>query len=218
MAARLDRDQVVRTALKLLDEVGLEGLTLRRLAKELDVQAPALYWHFANKQALLDEMATALQRELDETGAHPDPAVPWQDWFAEMFRHLRRGLLRHRDGAKVFGGTRLTGTGHAARQEELLRHLTGAGFAPGAAARAFFIAYTFTMGFVIEEQAVHPMPGERAPGYDVAERAARLSDHPLAAQVSGDLFGDFDTRFEEGLAAVVAGVEVTLLGGGAAPR
>ncbi|WP_344527822.1 TetR/AcrR family transcriptional regulator C-terminal domain-containing protein [Streptomyces albiaxialis] len=212
-AARLDPDQVVRTALTLLDEVGLEGLTLRRLARELDVQAPALYWHFKNKQSLLDEMATALQRELDETGGHPEPGAPWQDWFSEMFRHLRRGLLRHRDGAKVFGGTRLTGTGHAARQEEHLRLMTAAGFTPGAAARAFFIAYTFTMGFVIEEQAVHPMPGERTPGYDVEERAARLApEHPLAAAVSGDFFGDdYDARFEEGLRAVVAGVEATLL-------
>jgi len=50
----LERDLVVNTALKLLDEVGLDGLTLRKLAAELGVQAPALYWHFKNKQALLD--------------------------------------------------------------------------------------------------------------------------------------------------------------------
>src|SRR5262245_36093000 len=56
----LDRETVVRTALRVLDEVGLEGLTLRRIAAELDVQAPALYWHFKNKQELLDEMATTM--------------------------------------------------------------------------------------------------------------------------------------------------------------
>ena len=53
----LDREHVVRVALRLLDEAGLDGLTLRRLAAELDVKAPALYWHFANKQDLLDHMA-----------------------------------------------------------------------------------------------------------------------------------------------------------------
>src|ERR1700688_4158094 len=55
----LKRQGVVRTALRILDEVGLDGLTVRKLASELGVQAPALYWHFKNKQALLDEMATA---------------------------------------------------------------------------------------------------------------------------------------------------------------
>jgi len=52
----LDRKRVADTALKLLNEVGLDGLTLRAIAKELDVKAPALYWHFKDKQALLDEM------------------------------------------------------------------------------------------------------------------------------------------------------------------
>nr|WP_206442375.1 TetR/AcrR family transcriptional regulator C-terminal domain-containing protein [Streptomyces boncukensis] len=208
----MDRAQVVDTALRLLNEVGLEGLTLRRLAQELHVQAPALYWHFAGKQALLDEMATAIQRQLDESAGHPEPGAPWQDWYRESFRLLRRALLRYRDGAKVFGGTRLTSVAHAARQEEQLRLMTDAGFTPGAAARALFLGYTFTMGFVTEEQAVHPMPDERAPGYDIVDRVARLApEHPLAAQVSTDLFADYPARFEEGLAAVTAGVEATLL-------
>ena len=56
--APLDRTRVADTALKLLNEVGLDGLTLRAIARELDVKAPALYWHFKDKQALLDEMAT----------------------------------------------------------------------------------------------------------------------------------------------------------------
>ena len=47
--AKIERDTVVTTALELLDEVGIDGLTMRRLAQALDVQAPSLYWHFANK-------------------------------------------------------------------------------------------------------------------------------------------------------------------------
>ncbi|WP_163572119.1 TetR family transcriptional regulator [Fodinicola feengrottensis] len=56
----LTRDRVVVVALRLLDEDGLEKLTLRRIAKELDVQAPALYWHVANKRALLDYLTDAM--------------------------------------------------------------------------------------------------------------------------------------------------------------
>lgn len=61
---KLDKKLVVDTALRLLNEVGLDGLTLRAIAKELNVQAPALYWHFKNKQALLDEMATEMYRRM----------------------------------------------------------------------------------------------------------------------------------------------------------
>ena len=64
MAERLDRERVVRAALALLDEVGLDGLTLRRLAQDLGVKAPALYWHVASKADLLHEMAVTMLRDL----------------------------------------------------------------------------------------------------------------------------------------------------------
>ncbi|MEU0838411.1 TetR/AcrR family transcriptional regulator C-terminal domain-containing protein [Streptomyces sp. NPDC005962] len=207
---RLDRDQVVEAALRLLNEVGLEGLTLRRIAKELNVQAPALYWHFKNKQALLDEMATAMFRRLAEGAPQLDGAT-WQEHLIASQRTLRRALLGYRDGAKVFSGTRFTGTPHAAPMEAQLRAFVDAGFTPGAAARASFLAYTFTLGFVIEEQAVEPLPGERAPGYDVAERTALIGpDYPLTAAVGADLFEDYEARFEEALRTIVAGIEATL--------
>ena len=45
----LSRDEVLAGAMRVLDEVGLDGLTMRRLAKKLRVQPGALYWHFADK-------------------------------------------------------------------------------------------------------------------------------------------------------------------------
>ncbi|MFF5945755.1 TetR family transcriptional regulator, partial [Streptomyces althioticus] len=74
----LDRARVADTALRLLNEVGLDGLTLRAIAKELDVKAPALYWHFRDKQALLDEMATQMFRRM-AADAELDPADTWQE-------------------------------------------------------------------------------------------------------------------------------------------
>lgn len=213
-AARLDRAVVVQTALRLLNEVGLEGLTLRRIAKELDVQAPALYWHFENKQSLLDEMATAMLRDLQDGSAWPDEDLSWQEWMKTSLRFLRNALLRYRDGAKVFSGTQLTDTGHGAGQEAYLRMMTRAGFAPATAGRAYFIAFTFTIGFVIEEQAVEPEPGERAPEYDPEVRAARMApDHPLAAQISEELFSGYEARFEEGIDVVVTGIEARMAPG-----
>ena len=59
----LDRQLILHHAFDVLNKGGLEGLTLRKLAAQLDVQAPAIYWHFKNKQELLDEMGTQGLRE-----------------------------------------------------------------------------------------------------------------------------------------------------------
>jgi AcrR family transcriptional regulator len=203
---KLDKRLVSETALRLLNEVGLDGLTLRAIAKELDVQAPALYWHFKNKQELLDEMATEMYRRM-LAAAGPPGAVTWQERLLAANRGLRAALLSYRDGAKVFSGSRFTNTEHAADQEAILRSLVEAGFELPQAARATFTVFLFTVGFVTEEQGVRPVPGEPRRGYDVEERAARMADFPLAAAAGTELFQTYDEGFEEGLRLLIAGIE-----------
>jgi TetR/AcrR family tetracycline transcriptional repressor len=217
VVTRLDRLTVVEAALKLLNETGLEGLSLRRIATELDVKAPALYWHFASKQALLDEMATQILRGMMRTAALSDdsedgsrPEADWREWIAHAMRALRSSLLGYRDGAKVFSGTTFTGTEHAAPLQNALETLVGQGFTLRSAARAWATAYSYTIGFVIEEQAVYPVPGERDPRYDLAERAERLGDYPAAAEMGGEILADYEEGFEAGLSIVIAGIAAKL--------
>ncbi|WP_416962221.1 TetR/AcrR family transcriptional regulator C-terminal domain-containing protein [Streptomyces sp. Agncl-13] len=205
--APLDRKRVADTALKLLNEVGLDGLTLRAIARELDVKAPALYWHFKDKQALLDEMATEMYRRM-VADAPLAPEDTWQERLLKSNRALRDALLGYRDGAKVFSGSRFTGTLHAVEMEKTLRLFTEAGFTLAQAVRATSTSYLFTIGFVSEEQGVKPLPGERREGYDVDERARLMADFPLSAAAGAEIFHDYGQHFEEGLAVVVAGVEV----------
>ncbi|WP_282699736.1 TetR/AcrR family transcriptional regulator [Streptomyces sp. CC219B] len=203
--APLDRTRVADTALKLLNETGLDGLTLRAIARELDVKAPALYWHFKDKQALLDEMATEMYRRM-VAGASFHPADTWRERLLKANRGLRTALLGYRDGAKVFSGSRFTGIEHAAQMEDTLRLLASAGFTLAQAVRATTTSYAYTLGFVTEEQGVHPLPDERREGYDLTERARLLADFPLAAAAGAEIFEDYDTHFEEGLALVIDGV------------
>ncbi|MDX3070003.1 TetR/AcrR family transcriptional regulator C-terminal domain-containing protein, partial [Streptomyces sp. ND04-05B] len=162
--------------MRLLNEVGLEGLSLRLIAKELDVQAPALYWHFTNKQDLLDEMATEMVRRMAvdwaAMPAGPDDGVDWQAALRARMRGLRAHLLRYRDGAKVYSGTHFTDLSYAEPMEANLRVLTAAGFSPAAAGRAWFTAYSYTIGYVIEEQSMGVDPAGGGEGYDLAARAA----------------------------------------------
>ncbi|MFB7494185.1 TetR/AcrR family transcriptional regulator [Streptomyces sp. NPDC056161] len=212
----LDRARVADTALRLLNEVGLDGLTLRAIARELDVRAPALYWHFKDKQALLDEMATEMYRRMVAATAL-DPGDTWRERLLRSNRALRAALLGYRDGAKVFSGSRFTGIEHAAQMEDSLRIFVAAGFTLGQAVRATTTTYFHTLGFVTEEQGVRPLPGERREGYDVEERARMLADFPLSAAVGAEIFDDYDRRFEEGLELVIAGIEARYGPGWAPP-
>ena len=204
----LDRPAIVRAALDLLDQVGLDGLTLRRLGMALHVQAPALYWHFTNKQELLDEMATAM---LQESMAELDTTVPfagtWHDFAVRYASGLRRMLLRHRDGAKVFSGTYLTDPTVFGAMHFALEVFVRDGFSARHAALALGIIYSYTIGFVIEEQAVFPVPGQRDPRYEPRRRAERIDDrHALAAEVGQELFANYDKRFAYGLDVISRGL------------
>ncbi|WP_426568882.1 TetR/AcrR family transcriptional regulator C-terminal domain-containing protein [Streptomyces canus] len=201
----LDRQRVADTALRLLNEVGLEGLTLRAIANELDVKAPALYWHFKDKQALLDEMATEMYRRMT-AGTPLDPADTWRERLYKANRGLRAALLGYRDGARVFSGSRFTGIEHAEQMEDTLRLFTASGFTLAQAVRATSTTYLYTLGFVIEEQGVQPLPGERREGFDLDERARMMSAYPLAAKAGAEIFADYERHFEEGLELVIDGI------------
>ncbi|MEU6863893.1 TetR/AcrR family transcriptional regulator [Streptomyces sp. NPDC046876] len=200
----LSRTTVAEAALRLLNETGLEKLTLRAIAAELDVKAPALYWHFKNKQELIDEMATEMYRRM----ARDEPQRPtgWREMLLAANRGLRRALLSYRDGARVFSGSRFTGAEHGEQQEAHLRALLEAGFELPQAVRTLTTTFMYTLGFVTEEQGVHPVAGERREGYDVSERSERLADYPAAAAAGSHLFEDYDAHFEEGLEIILAGV------------
>ncbi|MET9253483.1 TetR/AcrR family transcriptional regulator C-terminal domain-containing protein [Streptomyces sp. NPDC003717] len=207
----LDRRRVVDTALRLLNEVGLDGLTLRAIATELEVKAPALYWHFKDKRALLDEMATEMYRRM-VAGTPLGAADTWRERLLRSNRGLRAALLGYRDGARVFSGSRFTGMEHAEQMEDNLRLFTAAGFTLAQAVRASSTSYLFTLGFVIEEQGMRPLPDEGEEGrqgVDVDERARRMADFPLSAAAGAEIFLDYDRQFEDGLALVLAGIAAT---------
>src|SRR5690348_3341702 len=101
--ARLDRARTLRTALDLLDEAGLDALTMRRLADALQVRAGALYRYYATKQDLLTAMAEHMLTGVAQTAGKADSG--WEEHLRALARALRTALLAHRDGARVFAGT-----------------------------------------------------------------------------------------------------------------
>ncbi len=93
MAARepLNREKILDAALAIADEEGLSGLSMRRLAKALGVEAMALYNHVANKSAILDGLADRVFAEVEL----PDPALPWPERVRALATSTYAALGRH---------------------------------------------------------------------------------------------------------------------------
>ncbi|WP_435591108.1 TetR/AcrR family transcriptional regulator C-terminal domain-containing protein [Nocardia sp. bgisy118] len=207
---KLDAEVIAVAALALLDEVGLDGLTMRKVAAALNVQAPALYWHLANKRELLDAMARAVFVSAVDGIEAPRRDEDWRDWLIALASRLRRAMLGYRDGAKVLAGTYIDDESMWRTVELTLRTLEDAGFSKTRAARVFPILLHYTVGFVIEEQArSDDAYGDRNPY--LPERLADVIDahrYPLTAQLVTDVFsGDTDTEFTEGLRVILAGID-----------
>ncbi|MCX4759343.1 TetR/AcrR family transcriptional regulator C-terminal domain-containing protein [Kitasatospora purpeofusca] len=197
----LQRDEVVRTALRLLDEVGIDGLTTRRLARELGVQSPALYWHFKSKRELLDLMAEAMLAEALPPDREPDPEH-WPEWVAADARAKRRGLLAHRDGARVHAGT-LPTADELPAVEAQLSALCRAGLRPDTALRLLLTVDRYLMGWVTEEQAWR-QDAEQRDGAPFPDEALR--DLPLLREAADVLrMTDHDADFEYGLRVLIEG-------------
>jgi TetR/AcrR family tetracycline transcriptional repressor len=149
----LERESVVRVALALLDEVGLDGLTVRRLAERLGVQNPALYRHFKNKQDLLDAMARAMIADAFRGIGPPATGEYWALWLEEVATRFQRTVLAHRDGARVLGLADLSKSDVPATQEMALRVLTAAGFDLRTALVSVVALFDYALGAAFEEQA-----------------------------------------------------------------
>jgi TetR/AcrR family transcriptional regulator, tetracycline repressor protein len=206
---KINRDLVTRAGLKLLNEIGLEQLTLRRLAVELNVQAATLYWHFKSKQELLDEMATTV---LTEGAANLLPrrtSSDWRVWASSYGEGLRKTLLAYRDGARMASGTKLTTTEPLKATEKIAAQLMASGFSLRASVVLLSTIYNYTLSFTMEEQAVLPSPGEKSPFYSLEARNARLDPaiFPLHRQATSILFDRYDRRFREGLDLILNGAE-----------
>jgi TetR/AcrR family tetracycline transcriptional repressor len=203
---KLSVEAIAGTALSQLDDVGLDGLTMRLVAGALDVQPAALYWHVKNKQELLDAMAIRIYADAVDGLEGPRAGVGWEQWLAALARALRRAMLRHRDGARIFAGSNLSEPALFRATELALRTLQDAGFDVHLAARAVAALMHYTIGFTIEEQAHLAGP---APGTHALVDAARF---PLTAQAYArdDLFDpDTDACFEYGLELILTGMAAT---------
>ena len=170
---QLHKRDVVDAATALLDTYGIADLTMRRLARELNVSPGALYWHFANKQELLGALADRILEPVGEVSGS------WRTRVAGVCSALRDALLSHTDGAELVSAS--FAAGQSAAMARVLTWLTDAAQDAGVAAEhAQLAARTvlyYVLGFTVDEQSRLQWD---AAGADLPEQQSVLTEDPSA--------------------------------------
>src|SRR5262245_43385459 len=147
MAARvpLTRERIIVAAVALVDEHGLEALSMRKLGAALGVEAMSLYNHVENKDDVLDGVLDHVLREVPL----PDPTLPWDEQLWVLGRGFRDAGLAHPGVLPMFGARPIRTIQGFAPLEAAFGALRDAGLDGDAALDAFLSLASFVLGFVL---------------------------------------------------------------------
>jgi TetR/AcrR family tetracycline transcriptional repressor len=204
---KLTRDRVIDTALRIMDEEGLEAVSMRRVGRELGVEAMSLYHHVQDKEDLLLGIRERVLSEFLDPGTEGD----WEVRARQAARSWRHILRAHPNIMVLISESkRFAMTSTSMRPTEtalcLLREV---GLTEDDAVKGFCALGGFIVGFVMFEIGVTrasgpenqpPTPEALMEAFPADEFPCFMSSLPYLMQ------GDIDQRFEYGLDLLIAGI------------
>ncbi len=190
----LDAARVLDAAFSVLEAHGFEGLTIRRIAAALGVKNPALYWHFRNKQEIVNGMAGRLLDRMVAAVGH-EPA-DWRGWLIHAAGGYRQTLLSVRDGAEILSNANLSRSAHFAEFQRGIAFLASQGFSERDATIGMVTVFDYALGVTYEHQADARLVEDASP-----PPAALFA--PLGVSIRNDAR---DQLFEGGLALILDGL------------
>jgi AcrR family transcriptional regulator len=196
----ITRDAIVEAALRLLDKDGLDELSMRRLADELDTGPASLYWHVGSKDGLLDLIFDRVIGEVELPT--PEPGR-WQEQLKEMARAGRAMIIRHRDIVRISIGRIPMGPNALRVSDRLFAILRAGGVPDPLAVTAHHLLFAIINGFTLDETTDVGAERDRPTDEDAANAARDyvaalpLDQFPNLVAVS-EYFGyaDNDQSFE----------------------
>jgi AcrR family transcriptional regulator len=141
----LNRDRVLRAAIRLADEGGFESLTMRKLGQELGVQAMSLYNHVANKDDIRDGIVDVVMEEVEV----PSNGTDWKAAIRQSAISHHDVLLRHRWACSLMMATPRVSRPRLRWMEWLLQTLREAGFSANMTHHAYHALDSHIMGFTL---------------------------------------------------------------------
>jgi len=206
----LSRAAVIAAAVDLADEIGVEPLTLRKLAAHLGVQPMSIYHHVANKDEILDGMVDAVFAEIEM----PPPATPWREAMRVRATSARDALRRHPWAAGMLDSRTSPGPANLGHHDAVLACLRHNGFSVAMTAHAYAVLDAFIYGFALQERSLPGGGGEELADFADELMAGFGAEYPHLAEFTaahvaqpGYVFGD---EFPFGLELILDGLERAL--------
>lgn len=201
---KLSKDKIYQAALKIINVEGLESLSMRRLAHELNVEAASLYNHIKNKSELLD----LIQENLFKTLPTPKKTQDWKKYLCELAYSMRKGLLQYPKVVPLFA-TRPSLTISALKQtERVFTVLRMAGFKYSDIVFAYQSLCIFILGHLQAE--VGHVPGaidEIEPSF--SNHSITKFPHLLEAYSQSES-KNYDNWFDFNIKMIITGLEKIL--------
>ncbi|GAA3903653.1 hypothetical protein GCM10022244_12330 [Streptomyces gulbargensis] len=216
----LTPDQIVRAAIELLDDEGLDGLNMRSLGARLGTAATAVYWHIKTKDELVRLAGDAVWHEVEL----PDlDATGWRPAAAAMAGSMHAMLTRHPWLGQAFGSHLLYGPGKSRHDDHSLALYEKAGFAPADADRAAATVFVYVLGSALGAAAQvsltrrlsrsgdpeKELADTMAAATEVAMNFPRLRER-LGGTAATEYLAAPDRTFEFGLETILDGFEAQL--------
>jgi AcrR family transcriptional regulator len=205
--AGLSRERVLQTALAIVDSEGIDALSMRRLGRELGVEAMSLYSYVRNKQDLIEGVVEEVFRELPliEPGTGP-----WAERLQAHAEAVRAALLRHPNAVRLVAGRPLDTEGTAAYVESALVELQGYGLDLATADRVLGLLASFIIGSVAEqagtEQRIEAEGNAVVEGATPRPGRTEPDRFPHVAAIMGRGDPDHDDDFTFGFQVIAAGI------------
>ena len=162
----LSRERVLRAAVGLADESGIDSLTMRKLGDTVGVEAMSLYNHVANKDDLLDGMIDLVFSEI----GLPSGGSDWKTAMRQRAISAREVLSRHRWAIGLMDSRSSPGAATLRHHDAVIGSLREGGFSIEMAAHAFSVLDSYIYGFALQEASLP---------FDTEEQTADLAKRIL---------------------------------------
>jgi len=205
----LTRERILRAAVELADEQGIDAVSMRKLGHALGVEAMSLYNHVANKDDLLDGIADLVVGELESQ----DESADWKAVMRGSAISLHEALLRHPWSAALAESRAQSGPIRLRYLETLLGTLRRGGFSASGAYHANLWIDSYIYGYTLQEVAwpvEHDEVPQSAASFVERTPAGEFPHLVEIANAIADAEFDRSTDFEDGLELVLDGLERTL--------
>jgi TetR/AcrR family tetracycline transcriptional repressor len=204
-------DRIIATALQIVDEDGIEALSMRSLAQRLDSGTATLYRHFSGRADLVGQVVDRIFGEV-EFDVERLAAMDWQQALRTVVHAMFQTLGRHRNAARLLVEQIPVGPNALAQREAGIAFLLNVGFPPELAARSYATLARFVLGFAIQFAGAGDQRG-RGESDEVTTAVLRGLDpteFPATASVADWLPVPLEDEFAFGLELIIDALGRTL--------